>query len=321
MIDLISICIPTFNGKKFVQDSILSARAQDYGHLEILIIDDLSEDGTWEVIKYQANQDKRIRAIRNESNLGLVANWNKCIKEAKGSWVKFLFQDDLMTADCCSKMFQFARHHRLNVVLSKRAFFSKSINDQDTVEPSSSKEFYHNLGKTRVLEASEVARFFTNDFLGSNFIGEPIIGLVNKSIFDNFGTFNSDLRQIADFEFWLRISLNESLGFINETINFFRVHDESESARNNQNRTISFPKVDRITLGLLLMNSSYYKGYRAYLMEQGFSLKTLIVEKFTKYITAMGYFKSRKYVNRGAFRYFHHSLYNLKRAIQKDLNG
>src|SRR2546423_8587516 len=89
---LVSVCIPTFNGARWIKESLNSALAQSYRPLEIIIIDDASTDETVKVLR--SFKDDRIRLFVNEQRLGLACNWNRCVELARGEFIKFLFQDD-----------------------------------------------------------------------------------------------------------------------------------------------------------------------------------------------------------------------------------
>jgi glycosyltransferase involved in cell wall biosynthesis len=86
---LLSIVIPTHNRVGLLRQTVASALAQDSDDFELVIVDDASEDGTWE---YLSGLD-RVRAFRNPTRLGLAANWNRAISLSRGQYV-FLLQDD-----------------------------------------------------------------------------------------------------------------------------------------------------------------------------------------------------------------------------------
>ena len=69
---LVSICIPSYNGEKWIREAIDSALAQTYKPLEIVIVDDASTDNTLEII--QSYRDPRIRIEVNKKNLGQNKN-------------------------------------------------------------------------------------------------------------------------------------------------------------------------------------------------------------------------------------------------------
>lgn len=95
----VSVLVPVFNRASLVGGCVRSALEQTVADLEVVVVDNHSTDGTWEVCQRLARQDPRVRAFRNPSNLGPVRNWARCMEEARGTCGKILFSDDLMRAD------------------------------------------------------------------------------------------------------------------------------------------------------------------------------------------------------------------------------
>jgi glycosyltransferase involved in cell wall biosynthesis len=92
----VSILIPVYNRETLIGECIQSALDQTFTDFEIIIADNASTDGTWEVCRQYAAKDKRIRLFRNDTNIGPVRNWLRCVSEARGEFGKILFSDDLM---------------------------------------------------------------------------------------------------------------------------------------------------------------------------------------------------------------------------------
>lgn len=93
----ISIIIPTYNRKEYLQQAIESAKQQNYKNLEIVILDNASDDGTENIVNMHLD-DPRIVSVRNETNLGMVGNWNKALHEViTGDWFLILSDDDYLT--------------------------------------------------------------------------------------------------------------------------------------------------------------------------------------------------------------------------------
>jgi glycosyltransferase involved in cell wall biosynthesis len=82
-----------------VSETIKSVISQSYSNIEIVIVDNCSTDGTWAILEQFSNLDSRIKIYRNESNIGPVRNWKKCIELASGEYIKILFSDDLISFD------------------------------------------------------------------------------------------------------------------------------------------------------------------------------------------------------------------------------
>lgn len=103
-VPVVSILIPVFNRKDYIAECIQSALNQTYTDLEVVVVDNASDDGTWEICQQFAMADQRVRIFRNESNIGPVRNWIRCAQEAKGSLAKILFSDDCLEPNCLSEM-------------------------------------------------------------------------------------------------------------------------------------------------------------------------------------------------------------------------
>ena len=72
---------------KYLEKSLTSLTSQTYRDIEIILCDDGSTDGTYEILKRFAETDDRIKLIRNETNLGLVKTLNRCLSLAEGKYI------------------------------------------------------------------------------------------------------------------------------------------------------------------------------------------------------------------------------------------
>ena len=95
---LISVCIPTYNYARYVPQAVESVLAQDFDDFELIVIDDCSEDNTVETMEKYFRGDRRVRFKVNPSNLGMVRNWNRCLTEARGKYIKYVFGDDVLSS-------------------------------------------------------------------------------------------------------------------------------------------------------------------------------------------------------------------------------
>jgi glycosyltransferase involved in cell wall biosynthesis len=90
----ISICIPTYNRKDLLLAAIESALEQDYEDIEVIISDNASSDGTFDAMA-QFHENKKVRYYRNDTNIGPLMNYKKCVYEyAEGEYILFLSDDD-----------------------------------------------------------------------------------------------------------------------------------------------------------------------------------------------------------------------------------
>jgi len=115
---LVSILIPVYNRISLVGETIDSAINQTYKNIEIIIVDNCSTDGTWELLQQYAEKDKRIRILRNKVNIGPVLNWKKCIDNAQGEFAKILFSDDIIEPNFLEQTLPFLENSDVGFVYS-----------------------------------------------------------------------------------------------------------------------------------------------------------------------------------------------------------
>jgi len=92
--NLVSIVLPVYSGKAYLKEQIESILAQSYCNIELIICDDNSTDGSFDIAINMAAADNRIRVYRNQRNLGLVPNFLQSVSLAKGDFICFCDQDD-----------------------------------------------------------------------------------------------------------------------------------------------------------------------------------------------------------------------------------
>jgi glycosyltransferase involved in cell wall biosynthesis len=96
---LVSILIPAYS-PRFFEECLLSALAQSYEPLEILIGDDCPDDSIERIVTDLAAGDQRVRYIRHEQTLGGRWNYIRLFELAAGEYIKFLNDDDLLDPEC-----------------------------------------------------------------------------------------------------------------------------------------------------------------------------------------------------------------------------
>lgn len=224
----VSVCIPTYNGSTYLRQAIESARMQTYSDFELLFVDDGSSDDTFEIVEEFARLDSRVRAYRNPQRLGLAENWNRCLELAGGEWIKFLFQDDYLHSTCIERLLKLAEGSGAPLVACQRDL---------KFEPDLPAEFKNSF--VRYVVENELAARFPNatgaisasEFASHaalyptlNCIGEPTSVMFHHSVVKRFGRFNPELRQLVDWEYWMRIATSAGLHYLDESLATFRVH-------------------------------------------------------------------------------------------------
>lgn len=108
----VSVLLPVYNAERFLALSIESILSQTFRDFELIVIDDCSSDGSWEIIKEYAGQEGRIIAVKNDVNLNLTATLNNGIAMAKGEYIARMDHDDISFPDRLEKQVNFLDEHR-----------------------------------------------------------------------------------------------------------------------------------------------------------------------------------------------------------------
>lgn len=98
---LLSIVVPMYDVEAYVDECVASLRQQHYGHVEILVVDDGSTDGSRAIVERHAAQDRRVRVV-SRPNGGLSAARNTGVRAAVGEFLAFVDADDRVTPDAYS---------------------------------------------------------------------------------------------------------------------------------------------------------------------------------------------------------------------------
>jgi glycosyltransferase involved in cell wall biosynthesis len=258
----VSVCVPTYNGAKYIKICIESVLAQTYSNFEILIVDDNSKDETMEILCDFAKREKRIRIVRNQINLGLVQNWNRCVELAEGEWIKFVFQDDFIAPNCIEELLNCCNAGSLFAVGRRNIIFEKG---SETLI-----KFYKYIENVNIENIFNGKSFITPEnfrssclkYLNLNFIGEPTAVILHKSIFQKLGTFNPYLIHLCDWEFWLRVGVYQGFTYVPKNLATFRVHSDGTSSKNIKKRTFEMDSLDNIILFHEFAFNPLYKPLR-----------------------------------------------------------
>lgn len=188
---LVSVIIPVFNGTNYLAAAIESVLAQTYRNREILVVDDGSTDGTWELMQKFA---PRIRAFRKE-NGGVSSALNLGIQNASGRYVCWLSHDDLFMPDKLERQVGFMLQNPQFSVSHTDFIFV----DRDGVALSKMAAPW--------LDRPTMLRMMFSD----NHIN-GCTTIISKAVFDAVGFFNEELKFTQDLEMWIRILRRYEIG-------------------------------------------------------------------------------------------------------------
>lgn len=245
----VSILIPVYNREYLIGQTLNSAINQTYDNIEIIVVDNASTDNTWEVIQRYKKQDKRIKAFRNNTNIGPVKNWCKCIDHATGKYAKILWSDDLISPDFIEKTVPWIEDKNVGFVFTGTEIFS---NDKKT-------DTYF-IGKSGVYNSEK----YINGILSErNYPVSPgcalfrLVDLKKNLMIDIPNNVDSDFAMHAIGNdlliFLLTANQYNKFAFVNKKLSFFRVHEGSISVQSNDGK---------LSLYYLLAKAHFVENYR-----------------------------------------------------------
>ena len=189
---LVSVCIPTHDDSGVVADALRSALRQAYSPLEILVVDNDSSDGTWEIVNALAAGDRRVRTLRNAENIGMARNFNACISKARGDFVLLLCADDALEEGCVELLASALMDHPRAVL---------SACGRILADPTLNQIGIANARKRN--EEVDSTRLRGECFAKGNQIGEPSSVMFRRNAASR--GFNPDYSQAIDLEMWFHL--------------------------------------------------------------------------------------------------------------------
>lgn len=96
---LVSVLIPAYNCRDYIREAVDSVLNQSYPHLEIIVCDDRSTDGTYGILEQIRERHPEVRLIRNSRNEGYLTTFNRLLELADGDYISFLDADDYLAPD------------------------------------------------------------------------------------------------------------------------------------------------------------------------------------------------------------------------------
>ena len=197
MIINVSVIIPTYNRVKFLPACINSVLKQSIPVEEIILVDNNSSDGT---VNYIRDKFKMVRVLI-EKNKGVSFARNLGILNSKNNWVAFLDSDDEWMPDKIQKQIELIK--RLNY----------KVNFIHTNE----KWVRNNIILNQKKKHAKKGGYIFQDCLDICKIS-PSSTLIKKSLFDQYGLFNTKFKVCEDYELWLRFTSKIEIGYINEVL-------------------------------------------------------------------------------------------------------
>lgn len=220
---VISVCIPTYNRKEYLKETLESVFAQTYKDYEVIVVDDGSADGTGEMIK-QVGRDVRYHW---QENAGDASARNKLIELAAGKYITFLDSDDLLIPDAVGRMVAVIEHEAEPIIVYGPYL---RIDESGKVIGKSKRKLYSG---------------FVTKYLFQEILIHSCGSMFPRDILQKAGGFDTSLPVCSDYDLWLRLSLEYRYIALPEPTFKRRRHSGNLSAGSLQNRIIELEVLKR----------------------------------------------------------------------------
>ena len=208
----ISVVIPTLNRKDFLKKAIDSVLKQKFSPHEIIVVDNLSSDGTLEMI----NADYPSVKTFVQSIKGVSATRNLGIRKSEGNWIAFLDSDDQWHHEKLKMQVEHIREDENQVFLSHTD--ETWYRDNEIINQK--------------LKHQKRGGFIFEFCLPLCCIS-PSSSLVRRKIFDQIGFFDENLDVCEDYDFWLRYCSQYPVNFVNRKLTYkYGGHSDQLSKKN-----------------------------------------------------------------------------------------
>ncbi len=209
---LVTVLLPVYNSGSYLRLALGSILEQTYRNLEVLVIDDGSTDGSPDVVG--SFHDSRIRLVRNERNLGLIATLNRGLELAQGELIARMDGDDISLPERIERQVRrFAEDAELGVLGTDVYYI-----DSDGTR----------LGRPRfAVVGPELIRW---RLLRGNCINHPTV-MMRRSVLGKALRYADRYIHAEDYDLWLRCSLVSKLDNLPEPLLLYRQHGGSVSKK------------------------------------------------------------------------------------------
>lgn len=138
---LISVIVPVYNVERYLGKCLASLAAQTYSHMEVILVDDCSPDGSGQICDGWAARDGRFQVIRFPENRGLSAARNEGVRQSSGAYIVFVDSDD------------YVEHHFLDTL------YDTLTEDRGEISICGNEGLRLMVGPAQVLSPEEAARY------------------------------------------------------------------------------------------------------------------------------------------------------------------
>ena len=229
----ISVIIPNYNHAKYLDERIKSILNQSMGNIEIIILDDKSQDNSIDVIKKYIT-DKRVSVLINQTNSGSVfKQWIKGIERANSDIIWIAESDDKCENNFLELILEKFKDKNIQLVYSQ----SKIINGKNVIVAKDYTYYTDELSKTKWRKdyTNNLVQELEDGLAIKNTIPNASAVVFRKFNFEDYYEDIKDMTISGDWFFYLNCLKNGDIAFISKALNYHRRHPQSVVSKNEKN--------------------------------------------------------------------------------------
>lgn len=249
----VSVVMPSFNQREFIEQSINSVLKQDHTYLELIVADGASTDGTQQVLETIAQKDKRLKWL-SKPDTGPAEAINRALNLTKGTIVGWLNSDDLYTPGAIHRALDtFENHQHTLLIYGQGEHIDKHghfINTYPTMPPSAGIQAFAN----------------------GCFICQPTV-FFKKTMHTLLGDLDPEIKASFDYDYWMRAfsSFPDRIHFIDVVQAQSRLHENCITQKNRRTVALEGIRIVSKYLGEAPIHwlTTYIEEYLASSQEEG----------------------------------------------------
>lgn len=200
---VVSIIVVTYNSARYVVETLESAKAQTWPHIELIVSDDHSTDDTVEVCRaWMAEHGARftrVQVLVAAANGGIPANCNRGLRAARGDWLKHIAGDDTLLPDCIARyMAHAATHPDVEFMHCNAARYAGSLTEDRRLPDVDAVALRINRPDVTAREQFEI-------LLRYNKVWAPSV-IIRRSVFERVGEYDERVRLWEDLPMLLKVT-------------------------------------------------------------------------------------------------------------------
>lgn len=209
---LVSVVMPVYNAGKFLSEAVKSILSQTYRNFEFIIVDDASEDSSWQIIQNLARKHKQIKIHRNPQNLGVSETVKKAISLVKGEFLARMDADDVALPGRLEKQVDYLLNHEETVAVGGQCLLIDRNGDAigEKTFPTSFSDIYKYIYKFIPLQ-------------------QPTLMIARNRLPKQFKYYRDGMDTAEEVELLFKLFQYGKVENLADTVLMYRLHDKNTS--------------------------------------------------------------------------------------------